>query len=316
MRKYKHHLPLLALAVSLLVASCMTRPSYILGESDFEDILYDIHKAHFMDINDKNGKESGAEQYALMQSILRKHGVTEATWDSTMVYYTRNANELSDIYNNLMTRLSYEADIMGAGYTEISDTTDIWQGEKHVLLTSNILSSCYQWSIPTDTLLEAGEKLTLKFLGLFLNNNAPRRASVVISLCLSNDSVITRHNVISQTGNYTMEITDMPGLGIKSVTGLFMIHKPIMASYGSSAPQDAKQILSINNIALLHEPPASTTAKENNGESEDATVEEKTDTLPSEPKGPIHREIRKPPLGTRLPLKTTNELPAGSRPRI
>lgn len=296
----------------LIASSCTSRPSCVLGDSDFEDVLYDLHKAHYLDVDNKDGKDRGSEQYALMQSILEKHGVSEATWDSSMVYYTRNADELSDIYNNLMTKLSYEADVMGAGYSEISDSTDIWQGEKHLLLTSNILSSSYQWEIPTDTLLEAGEKLTFKFLGLFLNSNAPRRASVIIAIRLGNDSVITRNNVISQTGNYSMEVSDMPRLGIKSVAGLFMIHKPIMSSLGSFENPDASQILSITNISLIHEPTISKADKK----EEDLSSTENPDSLSVLQNISIHREIRKPQIGTKLPVKTQNNLPAGSKRRI
>ena len=296
----------------LLASSCISRPSYVLGESDFEDVLYDLHKAHYLDVDNKNEKDRGAEQYALMQSILEKHGVSEATWDSSMVYYTRNADELSDIYNNLMTKLSYEADAMGAGFSEIMDSTDIWQGEQHLLLTSNILSSSYQWEIPTDTLLEAGEKLTFKFLGLFLNSNAPRRASVVLAIRLGNDSVITRNNIISQTGNYSMEVSDMPGLGIKSVAGLFMIHKPILSTSGSYENPDASQILSITNISLIHEP----TIKKADQKEEEKAATDKADSLSELQNRPIHREIRKPQIGTKLPVKTQNDLPIGSQRRI
>lgn len=50
----------------LLASSCISRPSYVLGDSDFEDVLYDLHKAHYLDVDNKNEKDRGAEQYALM----------------------------------------------------------------------------------------------------------------------------------------------------------------------------------------------------------------------------------------------------------
>lgn len=305
MRKNKIHVSSLLWLLILVAYSCTSRPSYVLGDTDFEDILYDLHKAHYIDVSNKNGTDRGAEQYALLQNILQKHGVSEAAWDSSMVYYSRNADELSDIYNNLMTKLSYEADVMGVGYSEVSDSTDIWQGEKHLLITSNIINSSYQWELSTDTLLEKGEKLTLKFLGLFLNDKAPRRASVILAIRLGNDSVITRNNVISQTGNYSMEVSDMPGLGIKSVTGLFMTHKPLLSNFGNYEQPDASQILSITNISLIHEP----TIRKANPENAEQTTPDKADSLSELQDRPIHRSIRNTQIGTRLPGNSQDQLP-------
>lgn len=253
----RHTIIIYIFAAVVALVGCTSRPSYVLSGGDMEDVLYDMHRAHFLLEQTDGSRDDGAKQYALMQSVLRQHGVSAAVWDSSMVYYSRNADELEDIYKSLTERLSYEATVMGAGMAEGADSTDIWRGDKHILLLQNDISPSYQWTVEADTLLRPGEKLRLNFLALFLNEQSQRRATALIALRLKNDSVITRNQMASQTGIYTLEISDDEAVGIKSVSGLFMLHRPSMSSFGGPSERNGQsQILSICQLKLLHEPKA------------------------------------------------------------
>jgi len=242
------------------MASCTSsRPSYVLDDDDMEDLLYDIHRAHFIQQQSENGEE-GPMQYALFMSVLKKHKVTQAEWDSSMVYYTRHADEMEGIYSNLIDRLDNETSAMGAGMSEASDSSDIWKADRHILLTPDDLNATYQWKIDADTLVNAGEKLKIRFLSLFLNQNADRRATALISIRLNNDSVIVRQQILTQTAYYNIEISDDDNKGIKSISGLFMLHKvqsalPMQSqdNDNSSNSVQTSQILAITDIKLLHE---------------------------------------------------------------
>lgn len=244
------------LSVVLLLNACYSKPDGVISSGKMEDLLYDMHKAHFLQESQDIDRFEGKTQYAVMQSVLRKYDITQAEWDSTLVYYTRNADELSSIYNNLYDRLSYEASIMGAGISEVSDSTDIWSGEKYLILTDNELSSTYQWQIDADTLLKAGEKLKLRYMAIYLNDNGDRRATAVMSIRLKNDSIVSFHNVPTQNGLYTLDLEDTNNIGIKSVHGLFMLHRPPMNSSESQTKDPMKrQVLCISGMTLTHETP-------------------------------------------------------------
>lgn len=248
------HTLLYIVAVVLTLTACSSRPDGVLSAGRMEDVLYDLHRAHFLPEQGNGSREDGPTQRALMLSVLRQHDVTQAEWDSSMVYYTRNADELETVYASLMERLDYEASIMGAANTEVADTTDIWPGEKHVLLMQNEIATTYQWTLPTDSLLTAGERVTLRFLGLFLNPDAPRRATALLVMKLANDSTITSHQAATQNGIYSVELTDDEFRGIRSVSGLFMLHRPTFQPFGDNAAGAAQnQVFSIADIRLLHE---------------------------------------------------------------
>ena len=236
-----------------MMACESSRPAYVLSSGDMEDVLYDIHKAHFVGMESGMADDNpGARQYALFLSVLKKHDVTQAEWDSSLVYYSRNADELEEIYDDLKERMEYEASSMGAAVGESADTTDIWKAERHMLLMSAPPYTTQTWSMDTDSLLQKGERVTLRFTALFLNEDANRRVSAVVAIRLKNDSIITRNQMVMQTGVYSIQIADDNMTGIKSISGLFMVHHPPMQSANDTGQQKS-QICSITNIAMLHE---------------------------------------------------------------
>ncbi|MCM1077892.1 MAG: DUF4296 domain-containing protein [Bacteroidales bacterium] len=242
--------------VALMAACEASRPSYVLDDDEMEDVLYDIHRAHFS-YSDYRDRENGARQYALFLNVLKKHDITQSEWDSSMVYYTRNAHELEHIYERLFERVNSEAAAMGAGVGEMTDTTDIWNTERQLLLFDYAPYTTNTWSVVTDSILSPGERITLRFSGIFLSDNANRYVTAILALRLNNDSVVVRNMMCSMSGPNTLVIADDKAVGIKSVYGMFMMHKPSSSVANISQDETKRQIFSIYDIRLLHEPVAS-----------------------------------------------------------
>lgn len=241
------------LFMSVLTIACeSSRPSYVLDEDKMEAVLYDVHRAHFS-YSDYKDRENGARQYVLFLNVLKKHDVTQAEWDSSMVYYTRNANELERIYERLFERVNNEAIAMGAGVGEMTDTTDIWNAERQMLLFDYPPYTTKTWAVETDSLLSPGDRITLRFSGLFLSDKAAHAVTAVLALRLDNDSVVTRNMTCSMSGPNTLVITDDKAIGIKSVYGMFMMRRSADLQ-GSPASSVQHQIFSIYDIRLTHEP--------------------------------------------------------------
>lgn len=242
------------LFMSVLTIACeSSRPSYVLDEDEMEDALYDVHRAHFS-YSDYKDRENGARQYALFLNVLKKHDVTQAEWDSSMVYYTRNANELERIYERLFERVNNEAIAMGAGVGEMTDTTDIWNAERQMLLFDYPPYTTRTWAVETDSLLSPGDRITLRFSGLFLSDKATHAVTAVLALRLDNDSIVTRNMTCSMSGPNTLVITDDKAIGIKSVYGMFMMRRPADLTGISASESVQHQIFSLYDIRLSHEP--------------------------------------------------------------
>ena len=80
-------------------------PSGILQKDEMEDVLYDMHIAQSIYETREGGVATGADLLALRASVLRKHDVDKAVWDSSFNYYCRNSRDMYDIYQSLAKRI-------------------------------------------------------------------------------------------------------------------------------------------------------------------------------------------------------------------
>ena len=105
------------MALLFCVSSCKpSLPGGVLSKGKMTDILYDYHLALAMAHMDDNGDKG--QSLAYREAVLRKHDVTSAEFDSSMVYYMRHTELLEDVYKDLTDRYNNEITAMGGSAKE------------------------------------------------------------------------------------------------------------------------------------------------------------------------------------------------------
>lgn len=265
MRKIKYTYIAFILFVTLILSACSESvPSGVLDADQMEDVLYDMHLSHYLDVRVQDDgsfrDDMGAIHHAYFLSILDKHGVTQKEWDNSLRYYAGHAVKLKGIYNSLCERMESDAISMGVSTSgddegiNLSDSTNIWRSDKQVLLTTKVPNTTSTWKM--DIMALKGKRLQLSFVSMFLNESVQKKATVGLIMKLSNDSIVTTTQTVSINGLFTLSLADTDSLGIKELRGFFMIHQTQM--YGD-LPQyendrNTTQILSISDIRLDHTP--------------------------------------------------------------
>ena len=85
------------IACLALMTSCGNdMPENIIQPKVMEDVLYDYHLSLGMAISSRNTEKEAQKNY-----IFQKYNITEADFDSSMVWYTRESKKLMTIYENL-----------------------------------------------------------------------------------------------------------------------------------------------------------------------------------------------------------------------
>ena len=99
---------LLLALIGLSLLAC--RPRTILSPKQMEDIFVDLHTAEGMiEISGLNyGQDERLKGY--FQSVLDKHGITQAQFDSSLVWYTSNPVIFEKIYPKVVERLEKQAE--------------------------------------------------------------------------------------------------------------------------------------------------------------------------------------------------------------
>ena len=138
-------LHIVCMAALLLAVGCKPGvPGDVIQPDDMEDILYDYYVSQGM--ASVPGPGLGHEEYQrdlYFNAVLKKHRVTRAEFDSSLVYYYTRADYFVKIYKNVQERLSDEALSLGASEGEVerftaqslsSDTANVWEGVRSALL--------------------------------------------------------------------------------------------------------------------------------------------------------------------------------------
>lgn len=219
------------MALLFSVSSCKpSLPSGVLSKGKMTDILYDYHLALAMAHMDDNGDKG--QSLAYREAVLRKHDVTSAEFDSSMVYYMRHTELLEDVYKDLTDRYNNEITAMGgsakeggefANLSATGDTANVWNLAASMVFMPVKPFNSTSFDIKVDSTFHKGDRLMLDFDAQFIYQDGMRNGVAMLAVQFGNDSIAQRTIMIQSTQHYSVELSDDDSLGIKSVKGYFML---------------------------------------------------------------------------------------------
>lgn len=220
---------------SILFACTPQRPAGILSEKKMEDIMVDYHLALAMaEIQSGDLQEN---RYILTQAALKKHGVTEAQLDTSLVYWCRSSEKMVKICDRVCERLTYMAESQGVERQEKNpysflategDTANVWNLRKSVVLIPNMVDNIYSFSIESDTTYLPGDDFMWTFKPQFLSSDNYSEAYALLSVHFENDSIIGTSRRLGSSRQVEIKLespkkySDVP---IRSVNGT--VYMPI-----------------------------------------------------------------------------------------
>ena len=197
------------LLILMLVMACKpTVPSEYIQPDDMEDILYDYHLALAM-ARQKSGEEQDYNRLLYFRSVLKKYNVTEADFDSSLVYYYSHAYRLKDIYSEVNQRLNEEAASLGVAvgdinrysqYSASGDTANIWTATQHVLLIPSPTMNRYDFTVKVDSTFKRGDSFMFQFMSEFIWQTGTKDVTVCFVCKYAGDSIIQTANHITVSG--------------------------------------------------------------------------------------------------------------------
>ena len=245
------------MALLFSVSSCKpSLPSGVLSKGKMTDILYDYHLALAMAHMDNNGDKG--QSLAYREAVLRKHDVTSAEFDSSMVYYMRHTELLEDVYKDLTDRYNNEITAMGgsakeggefANLSATGDTANVWNLAASMVFMPVKPFNSTSFDIKVDSTFHKGDRLMLDFDAQFIYQDGMRNGVAMLAVQFGNDSIAQRTIMIQSTQHYSVELSDDDSLGIKSVKGYFMLMNDDNGTGVSS--QTTLKLMFLEHIKLI-----------------------------------------------------------------
>ncbi|MBQ9677918.1 MAG: DUF4296 domain-containing protein [Prevotella sp.] len=245
----------IVLLMMAMIGCKPTVPSEYIQPGDLEDILYDYHVARAMADEDRSRsrEENDYNKNAYFLAVLRKYHVTEAEFDSSLVYYYSHADRLKNIYENVMERLNDDAKALGASvgdinkystYSATGDTANVWQNETDLLLTPLPTSNRYDIYVKADTSYYKGDTFMFQFMSDFVYQNGSRDAVVCLIAKYEGDSITQTINHISMTGQSQVRIPQNREGRLQELRGFIYLNN-------NEHDNEVRKMLFISQIQLI-----------------------------------------------------------------
>lgn len=159
------------LSVVFFLGACRPGvPSGVIPPSMLEDLLYDYHVAQAM--AEVRRDSMNYRRYEYVRAVLDKYGVTEAEFDSSMVWYSAHSVYLNDIYKRLKGRFEESVALIGEAtgskdmYADLSmsgDTANIWQERAFRILKPRFSENRMHFAMNADSSFLKGDELMWRF---------------------------------------------------------------------------------------------------------------------------------------------------------
>ena len=247
----KHSAPIFVLMLMMAVGCKPQVPSEYIQPDELEDMLYEYHVAEAMARNSSENVDYKQTEYFL--AVLEKHHVTEADFDSSLVYYYSHAERLKDIYLSVHERLANDAKKLGASvgdinrysqYSETGDTANIWRDETAMLLIPRPTKNRFDFVVKTDSTFMLGDSFMFQFMTEHIWQSGSKDAVVCIKTTYEKDSVIQSVNHVSISGISQLRIPSNNTLKIKELRGF--IYMPQVDD-----EMEARRLMFISQIQLI-----------------------------------------------------------------
>lgn len=237
------------LMVLMIMACRPTVPQQYIQPDDMEDILYDFYVSKAVAYRTDN---SNYKQNAYYYATLRKYGVSEAQFDSSLVYYYTHAEQLSSVYKNLSERIGDEAKSLGASvsdgeYANLSangDTTDVWRDATTALLLPAPPYNRLDFELKGDTTYHRGDSFLFTFKTDFICQSGTRDAVAYVTITYDNDSVVVAQTRVQPSGQSQVVMAGNDNNDIKRIKGFVYLAR-------GSEDNSGQKLLFLNKIRLI-----------------------------------------------------------------
>lgn len=226
--KFRFHLCCVCM-LAMAVAGCkVKRPDDVLPESKMENLLYDYHLAKSMGDNLSYGDNYKKTLY--IDAVFKKYATTEAVFDSSMVWYTRNTEILSKIYEKVNKRLKAQQEEINhlialrdkkPKMSAPGDSIDVWPWRRMIRLTNEMMNNQYAFVLPADSNFKDRDTLVWEVRYRFLEPmpaDSLRFVTMAMQIIYEKDTVNRLETVINPGTQQIRLFADTLGM-MKEVKG-------------------------------------------------------------------------------------------------
>lgn len=220
---------LLAICFLATFYSCSNRPDNVLSRNEMTDFLVEIHKLDGA-LNAKGlGSYDNRQNVYYYNALLKKHGISKAQFDSSLVWYTKNPKKFERIYVDVVEQLTKLDEKVKNGFYHPVDTAalrniheNIWPLTRTKFdLTKDSVPAKISFTIKSRQ-LACNDTYKFSFLHRSGKSNTAKDQKTIIRIHYSGkktDSIVCKTANDSILRHYTITLIARRQLRIDSLSG-------------------------------------------------------------------------------------------------
>lgn len=219
----KGHIVSICLVLFFLTVACSKVPQGVLSEKEMQRVQTDMLLADaFIGVNVKEYGNDTAK-VALYESVFRKHRITQAEYDSSLVWYAKNLDVYMKVYERVIADLGKEIHELGdvqavAVSSTKKDSVDIWPRRPYLTLSPRSVFNGVVFDIKPESSYSSGSTFVLGMHVWGLKEGMAFYPEIHLS-AEQRDTVIRAEDKITQDGYYQTVVRTLPTRQVRRVFG-------------------------------------------------------------------------------------------------
>ena len=234
-----------------MLASCkVERPETVFSNERMEAVLLDYHLARAM--GEELSYDDRYKRELYLEAVFKKHGITEAEFDSSMVWFARHPEVMAGIYENIRGKLKNQRDYINNLIAERDnkprlslpgDSVNVWFWQNFYQLTGSPLDNKVTFVLSPDTNFQDRDTLRWNVRFRFMESGRVDTAYapvMALQVRYKHDSIVSAaRKILADTLGTVMLAADTLGK-MEEIRGF--IYYP---------QQSVPRILSLDQISLM-----------------------------------------------------------------
>lgn len=250
---FRIHL-IMALLAAIGLSACSHTPEGIIPEKQMRDVMIDLRTAEAMIYDDPQRYETFEQRRALFNDVFAKYHLTEAQYDSSLMWYGRNLDIYMGVCDMALEEMDRRMKAAGSdsGYgvtvrrSSSSATPDLWSGARYYAFSPRSLTDRVVFDTSPNGQNNATEYV-LEMQAWGMRPEAGER--IIVSLRAEGDSTLAMRDTITTDGPHRIALSNPPGNYVRRLYGYLRVIAPTGRVYvddlrltpGEAAPEDIEE---------------------------------------------------------------------------
>jgi hypothetical protein len=220
-----------------MAASCSRVPDHIISEKKMRAVLYDMQLAEAMVETGYETYRTGDERQTVYDGVFAKHRITQAEYDSSLVWYGENMELYMRIYRLVLKDINDHIASMGdikpnplSGDVSAKDSIDIWIYNRSFTFKPEQVFNALTFDITPQKPYSSGSSYVFGMSVWGIAPNLKHKPKIRIS-AVHADTVISAGRDITGDGYYETVVSTVATKQVKRVYGHIIINDSEASPY-------------------------------------------------------------------------------------